>query len=169
MIKDMRHTENELKTLLCALASYLLDEDCDIDVWKRVTQLERNIRTFVSDAYEYRDNTLRSHADYYINYFELRLEQCIAIHNLHYEMKKIRKMPIQAHILADYITYMADYVVEMNDTMEQIEKLEHIFDKMKQEPLPKSMDEFESRAILYHILMGIEDFIKYEKRFVESI
>jgi uncharacterized membrane protein YgaE (UPF0421/DUF939 family) len=165
MIKDMHHTENELKTLICALASYLLDEDCGIDVWKRVTVLEKDIRSYVSEAYEYRDNTSRSQAEYYINYFELRLEQCIVIHNLHYEMKKIRKMPTQAHILADYIIYMADYVVEMNDIKEQIEKLEQIFKKMKQEPLPESMDEFESRAILYHILMDIEDFIKYEKKF----
>jgi uncharacterized membrane protein YgaE (UPF0421/DUF939 family) len=168
MIKDMRHTESELKTLLCAIASYLLDKDSGIDVWKRVTVLEGNIRSYISDAYEYKDNTFSSHADNYINYFELRLKQCIIIHNLHYEMKKIRKMPTQAHILADYIIYMSDYVVEMNDTAKQIEKLEHIFEKMKQEPLPQNMDEFESRAILYHILMDIEDFIKYEKKFVEN-
>jgi uncharacterized membrane protein YgaE (UPF0421/DUF939 family) len=78
-------------------------------------------------------------------------------------------MPTQAHIIADYIIYMSDYVVEMNDTVEQIEKLEQIFDRMKNEPLPKDMDEFESRAILYHILMDIEDFVKYEKRFVENM
>jgi uncharacterized membrane protein YgaE (UPF0421/DUF939 family) len=78
-------------------------------------------------------------------------------------------MPAQAHIIADYIVYMSDYVVEMNDTVEQLETLEHIFERMKQEPLPKTMDEFESRSILYHILMGIEDFIKYEKKFVENM
>jgi uncharacterized membrane protein YgaE (UPF0421/DUF939 family) len=169
MIKDMRYTEGELKTLLGAIASYLLNYETDIDLWKRVVALENDLKGYISDAYEYKNNTLKSHADYYINYFELRLEQCILIHNLHYEMKKIRKMPIQAHIIADYIIYMSDYVVEMNDTVEQIEKLEQIFDRMKNEPLPKDMDEFESRAILYHILMGIEDFVKYEKRFVENM
>jgi uncharacterized membrane protein YgaE (UPF0421/DUF939 family) len=64
---------------------------------------------------------------------------------------------------------MADYVVEFNIPSRQIDRLEEIFDNMKKQPLPTSREEFESRAILYHILMGMEDFLNHKKKFVENM
>lgn len=40
---------------------------------------------------------------------------------------------------------------------------------MKQEPLSASWIEFESRAILYHVLMDLEDFLLFKKKFVEEL
>ena len=40
---------------------------------------------------------------------------------------------------------------------------------MKREPLPLSREEFESRAMLYHILMDLEEFLIFKKRFVEGL
>ena len=68
-----------------------------------------------------------------------------------------------------YIMYMADYVVEMNIPDQQIEKLEEISEQMKQEELPKTREEFEGRALLYHILMDLEEFLVYKKRFVNGL
>lgn len=78
-------------------------------------------------------------------------------------------MPKQALVIADYIMYMADYVVEMNIPDQQIEKLEEISEQMKQEELPKTREEFEGRALLYHILMDLEEFLVYKKRFVSGL
>lgn len=78
-------------------------------------------------------------------------------------------MPKQALVIADYIMYMADYVVEMNIPDQQIEKLEEISEQMKQEELPKTREEFEGRALLYHILMDLEEFLVYKKRFVNGL
>lgn len=36
-------------------------------------------------------------------------------------------------------------------------------------PLPASREEFENRAILYHILMDLEEFLKMKKKFVDSL
>lgn len=65
--------------------------------------------------------------------------------------------------------YLADYVVERNVPSAQMEKLEGIFRDMKKEELPKSREEFENRAILYHILMDMEEFLVYKQRFVRSL
>ena len=40
---------------------------------------------------------------------------------------------------------------------------------MQEQELPKSRDEFESRAILYHVLMDMEDFLLIKKRFVDNL
>ena len=35
--------------------------------------------------------------------------------------------------------------------------------------MPKTNEEFESRALLYHILLDLEDFLKYKMRFVKEL
>lgn len=169
LIRYMRETENQLQILLCELAAYLHNKDMEINVWDRIIAFEGRMHEFIKAAYDYQDNTFHSHPGYYIDYFEMRLAQLQVLHNLHYEIKKIRKMPKQALVIADYIMYMADYVVEMNIPDQQIEKLEEISEQMKQEELPKTREEFEGRALLYHILMDLEEFLVYKKRFVSGL
>lgn len=139
------------------------------NLWDDIILLEKELQGFVLEAYEYQENTFHSHPVYYIDYFEMRSDQCHVLHNLHYEVKKIRYIPKQAGVVAEYMLYLADYVVERNVPSAQLEKLEGIFRDMKKEELPKSREEFENRAILYHILMDMEEFLVYKQRFVRSL
>lgn len=52
---------------------------------------------------------------------------------------------------------------------DQLENLKQIFMDMKKEELPKDREEFESSALLYHIMMDIEEFLKYKIAFVENL
>ena len=166
LIDSMRYTEEQLQMILCAIAAYLTGKDMERDVWADIEELETDVRNFINDAYEYQENTFASHPGYYIDYFEMRMKQCNTIANLHTEMRRIRRMPHQANIVAEYILYMADYVVEHNEPTKQLERLDELFLWMKEQPLPKTRMEFESRAILYHILMDLEDFLQVKKQFV---
>lgn len=169
IILHMREVENRMGMILGELSVYLNNGDMQRDVWEDIRLLEENLHHFVTMAYEYQENTFYSHSKYYINYFELRLNQCMVLHNLHSEMRKIRKIPEQAKVISQYILYLTAYVTEMNIPTEQIRNLDAIFQKMEHEPLPKSREEFVSRAMLYHILMDLEEFLILKKRFVESL
>lgn len=169
LVKNMRYTEKQLQGILASVAEYLSNKPLKMDVWKELKGLETELHGFINDAYAYQNNTFYSHPAYYIDYFEMRLNQCHLLHNLHNEMRKIRQMPKQAEPVAGYILYLSDYVVERNIPQEQIKRLEEIFETMRQEPLPLEREEFESRAILYHILMDLEEFLIYKKQFVEGL
>ena len=169
LVRYMRETENRLQRVLKEVAVYMSSENMRGDVWVDIGNLETQLKEYIIEACEYQDNTFSSHPGYYIDYFEMRLQQCMILHNLHYEVKKIRSMPVQAKIIADYMLYLKDYVVEKNIPERQMDRLMEIFGEMKQEPLPKSREEFESRAILYHILMDLEDFLICKRRFVEGL
>lgn len=169
LVTDMRETEKNLQIILEELAVYLSGREPERDVWKEIRDLEEKLKQYIMDACEYQNNTFSSHPGYYIDYFEMRMQQCNMLDNLHYEMTKIRDMPVQAQIIADYIMYMKAYVIEKNFPDEQIKALHKIFEGMKQEPLPVSRPEFESRAILYHVLMDLEDFLLFKKKFVEEL
>lgn len=166
---NMRYAEQQMQMLLEELAAYLSNKRIQRNVWDDIESLEQKLHLFIADAYAYQGNTFVSHPGYYIDYFEMRMKQCTILHNLHYEMKKIRAIPSQASVIADYVLYLTEYVTERNTPEEQIQKLDDIFLAMKKEPLPAAREEFESRAILYHILMDLEDFLYIKKRFVQGL
>ena len=169
IIKNMRYTEQQLKMILGEVAAYLSDEKMQRNLWDDIRELENKLKLFVSYAIEHRENTFQSHPGYYIDYFEMRSLQIYILHSLHHELKKIRTMPAQAKIVADYILYLVDYVDEVNVPTEQLEKLHRIFDDIELEPVPLSREEFQSHAMLFHILMDIEEFLKAKKHFVEAL
>ena len=169
IISNMRYTESKLQMIMKELAAYLDREEMSRNVWEDICKLDEKIQKFIKDAEEYQNNTFQSHPEYYINYFEMRHEQCRILDNLHYEMKKIRSMPEQAKIVAEYILYLTDFVIEIHDPVKQMERLKEIFRHIKSEELPRTAEEFESRAMLYHILMDIEDFLACKARFVREL
>lgn len=169
IIRRMRSVEASMKEILGELAGYLLKDERDNRVWEHLTKLEKKIEESVELAYEYHHNTFHSYQDYYAAYFEMRARQCGTLHNLHTEMKRIRQVPEQARIVAEFILDVAPYVEEMNEPKKQLNELYELLEKFRKEPLPTTHEEFESRAELYHILMDLEEFILYKKKFVEEI
>lgn len=84
------------------------------------------IQELMADIYEYEGNTYDKDASYFAKYFEMRLNQCQVVHNLHYEMNKIKDVPYQAKIVAEYIRYLGQYVTELNDPVPRHQYLEEI-------------------------------------------
>ena len=169
IIRSMRHVEHQMKQILTELAGYLQQNATDNRVWNDLIQLEKELEEYLELAHEYHHNTFQSHQDYYIAYFEMRMKQCGELRNLHSEMRRMREMPKQAHIVADFILHITQYVTEMNDPQKQIGELEQLVEELRNEPLPETHKEFENRAELYHVLMDMEEFLLYKKRFVEDI
>ena len=169
IISDMRDTENRLQSILRDLAAYLSGDETQHNVWDGIHTLENRIRSYIKSASEYQENTFQSHPEYYISYFEMRYEQCRILHNLNDEMVKIRSMPKQAVIIAEYLLYLAEFVIEINHPIPQITRLDEIFEEMRHGDPPKSSDEFEDRALMYHILMDIQDFLAQKADFVRKL
>lgn len=169
IIKSMRHVEHQMKQILAEMAGYLLRQSSGDGVWEDLLKLEKELDGYVELAFEYQSNTFQSHPEYYINYFEMRMKQCGALHNLHSEMRRMREMPKQASIVADFIMEISKHVTEMNNPQKQIDEMENILEQLRNEPLPETHEEFENRAELYHVLLDMEEFLLYKKRFVEEI
>ena len=169
ILSDMKYVEDNLQVILGRLSSYLRNEPLDHSVWSDVIGLEDKIKDFIQEACEYNDNSFSSNPQYYVDYFEMRLLQVDVLHSLHYEMKRMRVMPVQAEIVADFMDFMTECIGKMNALDLQMERLEEVLSRMKQEKLPESRDEFENRAVLYHVLMEMEDFLHIKKRFVDGL
>lgn len=169
LYKEMHYCERRIRELLREIVTYIKNPDSSSPVWGELSELEQKIHQFMVHAVEYQENTFEEHPRYFIDYFEMREFQCEVLHMLHYEIRKIRTMPTQAHIVSDYIEYLIPYVDTHTNPQPQLEKLVRLLEDLSGQDLPKNREEFESRAILYHILMDLEDFILRKKNFLESL
>ena len=156
IIENMRYTEQEFSDILGELAAFLYSQDRREAVWEKLELLEQKLEDFIEQAYVYQNNTFRAHTSYYSAYFEMREKQCGALQH-------------QSFIVADYISYLKHFVKEMNRPEKQLARLAALSEEMKAQELPGSREEFENRAVLYHILMDLEEFLQYKQHFVERI
>lgn len=169
IIADMRDTERRLQALLRDVAAYLSGEELGERIWTKICTLKEDIDGYKKNADEYQSNTFQSNPEYYIDYFEMRWKQCSILRNLYNELGRIRNLPTEAKVISDYLYYLSDYMLEMNIPQRQIERLAELFEDMIAQELPTTEEEFESRAMLYHILMDIEDFLNFKSDFVSSL
>lgn len=169
VMNDMQYVEEQIRMILNHMASYLRNKPLQGSVWDDINKLEKKIKEYIEDAYEYNNNSFSKHTEYYIDYFEMRLLQIDELHSLHYEMKKMQSMPEQAEVVAEFIDYVIECIGKMNALDMQLERLYDLLEMTKHHKLPDSREEFESQAILYHVLMDLEDFLLIKKRFVDEL
>lgn len=169
IIKAMRYVEHKMKEILEEMAGYLYYQQVGKPVWDDIHDLETHLDEYLDSAHEFQNNTFESHPEYYINYFRMRKEQCDALDNMHGQLRKMRTMPEGAEVVSEFIKEISEHVTEMNDPQALIEKLQRTVDHIGDGKLPESREEFENKALLYHVLMDLEEFLLYKQRFIESI
>ncbi len=169
IINWMKDTERRLQIIVMHLAAYLSGKELQADVWGELRELEKLLSHYISEANEYQGNTFQSHPGYYIDYFEMRRNQCSVLSNLHTEISRIRTMPEESRHIAAFMVDMAEYVVEKNVPTDQLDKLEQVFAYMRSGGPVTSADEFENRALIFHILMDLREFLEYKSDFVANL
>ena len=172
-MKDQLDTEilavqSKMQTTLTGIADYIESGIEKSRIWEEIHSLEERLEHCIRISTEFQGNTFTRDSDYYFEYFEMRRDQCQILANLQRELQQVRMIPAQAAIIVEYILYMSLYVTELNAPSRQLEHLQTIFDRMKEEPLPETREEFENRAILYHVLMDLEDFLLIKQHYLEN-
>ena len=160
--------QSKMQLILTGIADYIESGTESQKIWDDLEQVHKRLDSCIHTALEYQGNQFGEDAEYYYRYFEMREHQCQILTNLQSELEKIRTTPAQAKIIVDYIRYMSRYVTEMNMPGQQLTQLNVLFSHMEEEPLPKSREEFENRAILYHVLMDLEDFLMVKYKYLEE-
>lgn len=169
IVSDMLETEKRLQMILRDLAAFLSGEEEGGSAWDEICALKEDIDAYRKNAGEYQSNTFQSNPEYYADYFEMRWKQCSTLRNLYSELGRLRDLPAQAGIVSDYLHYLSDYVVETNIPQRQLERLDEMIEEIRLHDPPTSPEEFEGRAMLYHILMEIENFLGFKSDFVSSL
>ncbi len=130
---------------------------------------ERQLKEDLRLAVNYTENSYAAHAEYFAEYFEMRIKQVEVLKNLEWELANYQVPPSQSQVITEFIRYLARYVCEMNEPTAQETQLQRLLQELRHETLPRTREEFEHRAILYHILMTIREFISLKRQFVDGL
>ena len=168
-IRDLQvRLEEELKTILKNL-SVQLKNQCLIDAKKvELTDLYKTISLGKEKAYQYFNSYYFKENSYFVEYFEMRLQQYYRLYYIHEYLNTIITTQKEAELLSVFTYELSRAIHECNSLEDSLKKVQHLKAYFKESNLPKTREEFEHRAILFQYLNDINEFIDIKKRFFEK-
>lgn len=169
-IRAAQHTlEEDLKTVLLRMSEYILKEDKSDYTGSCFDTLLADISEGEKRAYAYMNNTFFQESKYFLEYMQMRRQQCAVLKDIYKKIMSIQKIPPQAEHIAAFIHIVGISFGECNNAQELLDKLDRLRKEMKETVLPVTREEFENRAVLYLILMDFEYFLQLKKEFVDAL
>lgn len=158
----------ELKRILETMAAQLISGSCDGNADSCFDKLEVRLQAAKEAAIRNWNNSLRSRCTYEMDYIELRQKQSMVLKDIYKSMIRIRALTNQRLKVAGFIEeIVADYRRD-NAVEGLLQSLEEVLSHMKDEELPQSREEFEARAVLFYVLMQLEEFLLLKNQFVKK-
>lgn len=118
---------------------------------------------------EYDNNAFTNDADsYYIKYAQMRKRQYELLNRITNSLNDVLPNTAENKILASIFGETAEQLDESNTGVELLGYISNLYRIFRDSPLPKTREEFESRAILYTILTEFEKFLELKRDFYQE-
>ena len=111
------------------------------------------------------DNQLFRNSDYFLNYITMRREQIRIMQHMMDILPDIHLATESNAIMAQLFHLTADEFHELNTGTELLDNISQLYRIFRDSDLPKSRDEFESRALLFQMLTDFERFLEVKRNF----
>lgn len=165
-LKD--ETDAQIKKILARMSERILDKDLSDYNGECLHELRRSIRHAKNVADRNYNNQFRTTDVYDIEYIRMRDKQCMVLHEMYKIVRHIETTPNTAHLISDFLKYMAETYHKDNDGKVTLEKFREMDKEMKSRPLPVERKEFEDRAMLFGLMRKIEEFVLLKIEFSEK-
>lgn len=132
-------------------------------------ELEALLERMRKESLNYMNNHFYGTNDYYYKYMQLRLVQGLLLKRIFIDIKRLEYTTSQAKRLSDFLYKICEEFDEVNDAVCLLRELNKLSEFYKNDKLPVTRKEFENRAVLYHILEDLREFIEAKKKFSESL
>lgn len=106
--------------------------------------------------------------DYYIKYAHMRKHQHEILDRITDSLSNVLPDTQENKILASIFGETAEQLDETNTGSELLTQIEDLYQVFRDSELPKTREEFESRAILYSILVDFEKFLELKRDFYQA-
>lgn len=172
-VKEIRSTqrilEEDLKNVLLRMAEYIRKKDRADYTGDCFEKLQTDIAKGEKQAFAYMNNTFFQESKYFMQYINMREQQCVVLKEIYKKIISLRTIPQQTEQVAAFIYQTGVSFGESNNARGLLEELSGLCIQMKDSPLPVSREEFEDRAVLYGILMDLDYFLQLKKEFADAL
>ncbi len=174
---DQRVTEERMRAILREMGRYLQGEEVTGAFSSRIQADIQALRVHLDDARRraesLADNTFHPDMRYFLQYVEMRRQQCQALSRLVGSLARLEAgcgpYPWQADEIGVFIMEVASSLHEYNNAVDLLAHLEDRRQRFKMSELPATRTEFEIRAILYEVADGLEHLLVLKRDFVRSL
>lgn len=110
-------------------------------------------------------NIIFSNDHRFLAYLYMRRNQVTYINNMYKSTVKIKHYHENQQIISKYISELINDIGDENKADYQLEKLNNLRVQFSKEELPKTRNEFETRAMLFHIIEDLDSMLNAKKQF----
>ncbi|WP_042347446.1 aromatic acid exporter family protein [Bacillus massiliigorillae] len=166
--KMAKETEENMKLLLLQLSRFIRKKE---PVWNdefeiKTTNCIKNGRLIAKRTVE---NSFSRKENYYDQYFKMRSQQISLMKRVIPTILDLPSTFEQSNMVANFIENMALCLAEDNPGNELLEDLRNLKATFVEMELPKTREEFETRAALLILINEIERFIQLKMSFYEEV
>ena len=137
-----------------------------------ISKMSKSLITHTVDidetAYKIVNNSFFRSSSYYTDYINMRINQFDTIKRMRLHFERFNIPVEQMNIMSDFTLCVAENIREVNDCKDLLHQLESLRIQFKEMDLPKSREEFESRAQLLQFLNDMEEFLLIKRNFFIS-
>lgn len=183
LIQQKQHMiETQFRSILADMAGKLgggrgqMEEDSGngVEFGEKCLRLEKILEEGEQDAFREMDNSLLTETRYYLKYMTLRKNQLMVLRRigtcLDWQPGSLPvSTPPQAAYISNLICSVSRSFHEHNNASVLLEELEQVKLQMRRQPLPVTREEFEARAVLFQVLLELEQFLVMKREFVEDL
>ena len=156
--------EEKLKDILQRFKYYLSRGD-----GRNRAQLVEELDTLLEEALKlvYLDHSdhLFHQTDYHIHYFEMRQRQSRILRNMAQQINTCHLAASESLILAQLFSKIAGQLSQTNPASDLLDEIERYLEVFRNRSLPKTREEFETRATLLQLLREAKTFIQVKVDF----
>jgi len=135
-------------------------------------QLVEELDTLLEEALRlvYLDHSdhLFHQTDYHIHYFEMRQRQSRILRNMAQQINTCHLAASESLILAQLFSKIAGQLSQTNPASDLLDEIERYLEVFRNRSLPKTREEFETRATLLQLLREAKTFIQVKVDFYQK-
>ena len=158
----------QMKEILRYMAHWLPNPARACDRINRFEELEEAISKAEICAIANLNNSFWHRDTRDLEYIRMREKQSVVLKGIYQNIMQIAYLPGQAEIVAAFLGELEQAYHKYNTVTEYLDRLHALDEEMKQEALPETREEFEARAILFYVLLQLEELLWIKRRYVQE-
>ncbi|KXT72531.1 hypothetical protein STRDD10_01867 [Streptococcus sp. DD10] len=159
--------EEQLKKILYRFEHFLGTGDGRNDA-SLIRELDLILDQALTLVYLDYSNHLFHQTNYHIHYFEMRKHQNAILRDMAQNINHCQLAADESKILAQLFSKTAQQLSQENPAQQLLDEIEKYLALFRERPLPKTRQEFETRAMLLQLLRDLETFIQIKVEFYQN-
>jgi uncharacterized membrane protein YgaE (UPF0421/DUF939 family) len=125
------------------------------------------VRNSQSEAQKYQENYWLKSNVYYETYFSMRRAQINVLKNMLGNLQRIKEPGLYGKYISELLAFTAETFAEANDGAAILARIDDVYKRYREMPLPVHRSEFEDRAELFQFLQSFRSFIEIKAEFAQ--